>query len=169
MRRAGLVDARRAGRFVYCRLADDAVLGLLSSLRRIGERNVAAVEGVVRSYFRERDALEPVSRSELLKRIRAGIVTVLDVRPADEFALGHLPGALHIPLGALKRRLKELDRDKPVVAYCRGAYCVLAYEAVALLRSRGFDVRRLEEGLPEWRAAGLPVEQTAPDGSTGAR
>lgn len=168
MRRAGLVEARRAGRFVYCRLADDAVLELLSSLRRIGERSVAAVEGVVRSYFRERDGLEPVSRKELLKRLRAGAVTVLDVRPADEFALGHLPGALHIPLGELKRRLKELDPGKPVVAYCRGAYCVLAYEAVALLRARGFDVRRLEDGLPEWRAAGLPVEQTAPDGPTGA-
>jgi len=163
LRRAGLVAARRAGRFVFCRLADDGVLDLLASLRRIAERNVADVERVVRSYFRERDALEPVSRTELMDRLRSGLVTVLDVRPEDEFALGHLPNALNIPLGELERRLRELDPAKEVVAYCRGPYCVLSYEAVALLRARGFDVRRLEDGLPEWRAAGLPVERAAFD------
>jgi ArsR family transcriptional regulator len=157
MRRAGLVSARRAGKFVHYRLADDAVLDLLAALRRLAERNVAEVERVVRSYFHDRDGLEPVSREELLQRLRAGTVTVLDVRPGDEFALGHLPGAVNIPLPALEARLSELDPSQEIVAYCRGPYCVLSYEAVAALRARGFKVRRLEDGFPEWRAAGLPV------------
>lgn len=157
MRRAGLVSTRRDGKFIYYRLADDAVLDLLASLRRIAERNVAEVERLVRGYFRDRDSLEPVSREELVQRLRAGAVTVLDVRPGDEFALGHLPGAVNIPLQALEARLSELDPAQEIVAYCRGAYCVLSYEAVAALRARGFKVRRLEDGFPEWRAAGLPV------------
>jgi len=157
MRRAGLVTSRRDGKFVYYLLADDSVLDVLAALRRVAERNVAEVEQVVRSYFNERDALEAVSREELLQRSRAGAVTVLDVRPEDEFALGHLPGAVNIPLRALEKRLSELDPVNEIVAYCRGPYCVLSYEAVAALRARGFKARRLEDGLPEWRAAGLPV------------
>lgn len=152
--RAGLAAARRDGRFMRYRLADDAVLTLLASLRCVAERN-AEVDRVVRDYFDHRDHLEPVTRKALLKRLRGGSVTVLDVRPMDEFALGHLPGAVNIPLGELHERLGELDADQEVVAYCRGAYCVLAYEAVAVLRERGFDARRLEDGFPEWRAAGL--------------
>jgi ArsR family transcriptional regulator len=157
MRRAGLVAARRDGKFVYYRLADDAVLDLLASVRRIAERNAAEVERVVRGYFHDRDSLEPVSRAELMQRLKAGLVTVLDVRPEDEFALGHVPGAVNIPLGQLGKRLADLDPAHEIVAYCRGPYCVLSYEAVALLRAHGFSVRRLEDGLPEWRAAGLPV------------
>jgi len=157
MRRAGLVTNRRDGKFVYYRLADDAVLDLLAALRRIAEQNVAEVEHVVRSYFDERDSLEAVSREALLQRSRAGTVTILDVRPEDEYALGHLPGALNIPLRELKARLSEIDPKQEIVAYCRGPYCVLSYEAVAQLRARGYTVRRLEDGLPEWRAAGLPV------------
>lgn len=157
MRRAGLVANRRAGKFVYYQLADDTVLEMLAALRRIAERNVAEVERLVRSYFGERDGLEPVSREELLERSRTGTVTILDVRPEDEFALGHLPGALNIPLRELEARLGEISRKREIVAYCRGPYCVLSYEAVAKLRARGFKVRRLEDGLPEWRAAGLPV------------
>jgi rhodanese-related sulfurtransferase/predicted transcriptional regulator len=157
MRRAGLVANRRDGKFVYYQLADDAVLGLLAALRSIAERNLAEVERLVRSYFHDRDALEPVSRKELLRRSRAGAVTILDVRPADEFALGHLPGAMNIPLRELEVRLAELNPAQEIVAYCRGPYCVLSYEAVAALRARGFNVRRLEDGLPEWRAAGLPI------------
>jgi rhodanese-related sulfurtransferase/DNA-binding transcriptional ArsR family regulator len=157
MRRVGLVATRRQGKFVYYALADDGILDVLTALRRIAERNVAEVERIVRSYFNKRDELEPVSRKQLLKRIRARAVTVLDVRPPDEFALGHLPGAVNIPLGALKARLAELNTGQEIVAYCRGEYCVLSFEAVALLRARGFKVRRLEDGLPEWRAAGLPV------------
>jgi rhodanese-related sulfurtransferase/DNA-binding HxlR family transcriptional regulator len=157
MRRAGLVTTRREGKFVYYALADDGILDVLTALRRIAERNVSEVERIVRGYFNKRDELEPVSRKELLKRIRAGTVTVLDVRPPDEFELGHLPGAINIPLQALKKRLAELDTGREIVAYCRGEYCVLSFEAVALLRARGFNVRRLEDGLPEWRAARLPV------------
>ena len=157
LRRAGLVTAKREGKFVFYRLAEDSVLDLLASLRSIAERHLADVDRVVREYFCRRDSLEPVARGELLDRLKAGLVTVLDVRPEDEFALGHVQGAVNIPLGKLKKRLVELDPDKDIVAYCRGPYCVLAYEAVATLRGRGFSVRRLQDGFPEWRAAGLPV------------
>jgi len=158
MRRAGLVAVRRQGRYIFYRLADDAVLELLAVLRRIAERNLAEVDRVVRSYFNDRDSLEPISRADLVHRLKAGLVTVLDVRPEDEFALGHLPGAINVPLSKLGRRLARLNRRQEIVAYCRGPYCVLSYEAVAALRARGFKARRLEDGLPEWRAAGLPVE-----------
>jgi rhodanese-related sulfurtransferase/predicted transcriptional regulator len=157
LKRAGLLNAMRQGKFVYYTLADDGILDVLTALRRVAERNVAEVERIVRSYFDKRDELEPVSRKELLKRIRAKAVTILDVRPPDEFALGHLPGAVNVPLRALKARLADFDPAKEIVAYCRGEYCVLSFEAVALLRARGFKVRRLENGLPEWRAAGMPV------------
>jgi rhodanese-related sulfurtransferase/DNA-binding transcriptional ArsR family regulator len=161
MRRAGLLVARREGKYVLYSLSDDSVLDLEAALRRIAERNIAEVERVVRSYFHNRDSLEPVSRTELFERLRAGLATALDVRPQDEFALGHVPGAINIPLGELERRLAELDPDQEIVAYCRGAYCVLSYEAVARLRTRGFNARRMEDGLPEWRAAGLPVSSGA--------
>jgi ArsR family transcriptional regulator len=157
MRRAGLVTNRRDGKFVFYQLADDSVLSLLAALRTVAERNLAEVERVVRSSFADRDSLEALSRDELLSRSRAGTVTILDVRPEDEFALGHLPGAVNIPVRALERRLSELDPSKEIVAYCRGPYCVLSYEAVAALRKRGLTARRLEDGLPEWRAAGLTV------------
>ena len=157
LRRVGMVTARRDGKFVYYRLADDAVLELLAALHRIAERNVAEVGRVLQSYFYDRDSLDPVSREELLERSRAGAVTILDVRPEDEFALGHLPDAVNIPLRVLEARLAELDRRQEIVAYCRGPYCVLSFEAVAALRARGFKARRLVDGLPEWRAAGLAV------------
>ena len=157
MRRAGIVAARREGKFILYTLADDAVLELVSALRRVAERNLAEVAQVIRSYFNDRDSMEPVSREELLEKSRAGVVTVVDVRPADEFALGHLPDAVNIPLRELETRLAQLDRSQEIVAYCRGPYCVLSYEAVAALRARGFKMRRLEDGLPESRAAGLPV------------
>jgi rhodanese-related sulfurtransferase/DNA-binding transcriptional ArsR family regulator len=158
LRRAGLAASRRDGKYVLYRVADEAVIDLLSGLRRVAERNVAEVERVLSGYFRDRDSLEPVSRRELLERMRDGLVTVLDVRPEDEFALGHLPGAVNIPLADLERRLAHLTSDTEIVAYCRGPYCVLSFEAVALLRRRGYRVRRLEDGFPEWKAAGLPVE-----------
>ncbi len=158
LRRAGLVASRRHGKFVLYRLADETVLALLSELRRVAERNVAEVGRIVRGYFADRDDMEPISREALLERSQAGIVTVLDVRPEDEFAVGHLPGAVNIPLGGLEARLAELDPAQEIVAYCRGAYCVLSFEAVAELRRRGFRVRRLEDGYPEWKATGLPIE-----------
>jgi len=157
MRRVGIVAARRDGKFVFYKLADDAVLDLLAALRRIAGRNVAEVDRLVRTYFNDRDSLAPVSREQLLEMSRAGVVTVLDVRPPDEFALGHLPGAVNIPSREIEARLAEFNPAQEIVAYCRGPYCVLSYEAVAALRSRGFKARRLEDGLPEWRACGLPV------------
>ncbi|MEJ2373861.1 MAG: metalloregulator ArsR/SmtB family transcription factor [Pseudolabrys sp.] len=157
MRRAGLVTNRRDGKFIYYRLADDNVLDLLAALRSIAKQSLAEVERVVRGYFNERDNLEAISRKDLLARARAGTVTVIDVRPEDEFALGHIPGALNIPLRELKACLRKFDPKREIVAYCRGPYCVLSYEAVAQLRAKGFKARRLEDGLPEWRAAGLSV------------
>jgi ArsR family transcriptional regulator len=158
LRRAGLVTARRQAKFVLYSLADETVLTLLAAMHEVAERNVAEVERILRSYFRARDELEPVPRAELMQRMKKGLVTVIDVRPEDEFALAHLPGARNIPVGALKRHLSKLDRDTEIVAYCRGPYCVLSFEAVAQLRKLGFKARRLEDGLPEWKAAGLPVE-----------
>jgi rhodanese-related sulfurtransferase/predicted transcriptional regulator len=156
LRRAGLVASRRDGKYVLYRVADDAVVDLLSGLRRVAERTVAEVDRLLSGYFR--DSLEPVSRTDLLDRMRDGLVTVLDVRPEDEFALGHLPGAVNIPLADLERRLADLPPDQELIAYCRGPYCVLSFEAVAKLRRRGYRARRLEDGYPEWKAAGLPVE-----------
>jgi rhodanese-related sulfurtransferase/biotin operon repressor len=160
LRRAGLVAARRQAKFVLYRLVDDAVLTALSGIHKVAERNVGEVERILRTYFSARDDLEPVSRAELQRRMKQGLVTVLDVRPEDEFALGHLPGAHNIPLSHLKRRLSKLDRKTEIVAYCRGPYCVLSFEAVAQLRKLGFKARRLQDGLPEWKAAGLPVESS---------
>ncbi len=162
MRRGGLVTARRNGKFTLYQLSDNSVLDLVSALQTIAERHLAEVDRIVLSYFRDRDSLEAVSRKELMRRLKDGLVTVLDVRPADEYALGHLPGAINIPLKTLSRHLKKLDRSREIIAYCRGAYCVLSFEAVAALRARGFSARRLEDGLPEWRAAGLPVETSQP-------
>jgi ArsR family transcriptional regulator len=154
-----LVEPRRDGkRMLYSLSGAEEVVRLLHALGRVGERNVAEIERVMAAYFRARDELEPVSRASLVERVRDGLVIVLDVRPEDEFALGHLPGALNVPLSALERHLAELPREREIVAYCRGPYCVLSFEAVAALRARGYRVRRLEDGYPEWRAAGLPVE-----------
>ena len=159
LRRARLVEPRREGkRMLYRLTGDDDVVWLLQALGRVGERNMAEIEHVMATYFRARDALEPVSREDLMARLRDGLVTVLDVRPEDEFGLGHLPGALNIPLAALGERLMVLPRDREIIAYCRGPYCVLSFEAVAALRWRGYQIRRLENGYPEWKAAGLPVE-----------
>src|SRR6266700_3895736 len=162
LRRARLVDTERRGKHVLYQLAGDAeVVELMRALGRVGERNVAEVGRVMTDYFYALDALEAVSRKDLISRLHDGLVTVLDVRPEDEFALGHLPGALNIPLGKLEDRLGELPAYREVIAYCRGPYCVLSFEAVATLRARGYRVRRLEDGFPEWKAAGLPIEARA--------
>lgn len=159
MRRTGLLASRRDGKRIFYRLGDPSVLELTAALRRVAERNFSEVREVIGGYFHERDALEPVSRKELLGRLKDGLVTLIDVRPEDEYAAGHLPKAINLPLRELTRRLREIPKNREVVAYCRGPYCVLAYEAVALLRSRGFKVRRLQDGYPEWKAAGLAVDQ----------
>ena len=164
LRRVGLVEAQRDGKRVIYRLADDAqldIVALFSALRHVAEHAVDAMESVISSYFHARDELEPVAAEELVTRLREESVVLLDVRPEDEYGLGHLPGALNIPLRELEHRLSELPRRREIVAYCRGPYCVLSFEAVAALRARGFKVRRLEEGFPEWKAAGLPVEASA--------
>jgi rhodanese-related sulfurtransferase/DNA-binding transcriptional ArsR family regulator len=150
---------RQAGKRILYRLSDPAVLDLTGALHRLAERNMGEVKSVLAGYFNKRDSMEPVSRKELSRRLRDGLVTVLDVRPPDEFAAGHLPNAINIPLRDLTRRVSTLPKKQGVVAYCRGPYCVLAFEAVAMLRSRGFEARRLEDGYPQWEAAGLPVER----------
>ena len=161
LRRAGLADAQKDGVRVFYRLSGDDVVDLLGALRISAERHSAEVNSILSGYFRDRDDLEPVSREDLLRRAKDGLVTVLDVRPADEYAAGHLPGAVNIQPSELGKRLKEIPKDHEVIAYCRGAYCVLSFEAVAELRKKGFNARRLEEGYPEWQAAGLPVNSSA--------
>jgi rhodanese-related sulfurtransferase/DNA-binding transcriptional ArsR family regulator len=157
LRRAGLVAARRDGKHVLYRIGEGPVQPLLAALRAYGEASRAEVRAIISDYFERVDTMEPVSRDVLLERLATGEVTLLDVRPQDEYALGHLPGALNVPLGELEARLAELPADREIVAYCRGPYCVLSVEAVALLRAKGYRVRRLEDGLPEWKAAGLEV------------
>jgi ArsR family transcriptional regulator len=163
LRAAGLVQSRKDGKHLYCRLSDDAVVDLLSALRTIAEHHLAEVEKVVASYFRARDSMEPVSHKDLVRRIREGTVTLLDVRPEDEFRMAHIPGAINIPLKDLEQRLGELPSGREVIAYCRGPYCVFSYEAVAALRDHGFRARRMADGYPEWKAAGHPVETAADD------
>lgn len=158
LRRAGLVSSRRDGKFVLYALAEGGVVALLTALRTVAEHNLAEVDQLRRSYFDARDSLEPISREELMARAKAGLVTVLDVRPEDEFRAGHLPGALNVPLRELQLRLSDLDPAREAIAYCRGAYCVFAFEAVAALRENGRNARRLVDGFPEWKAAGLAVE-----------
>jgi ArsR family transcriptional regulator len=116
------------------------------------------VNDVVIGYFNDRDSLEPVSRKQLLRRSKEGLVTVLDVRPSEEYEVGHIPGALNVPLDEIEQHLANLPKEQEIIAYCRGEYCVLAFEAVATMRKNGFNARRLEEGFPEWKAAGLPVD-----------
>ena len=160
LRRAGLIASRKDGLYVFYRLAGDDVIDLLRGLRRTGQRHISEVNDVVVGYFKDRDSLEPVSRKQLLRRSKDGLVTVLDVRPSEEYEVGHIPGALNIPLKEIEHCLASLPKGQEIIAYCRGEYCVLAFEAVATLRKRGFNARRLEEGYPEWKAAGLPVERT---------
>lgn len=160
LRQAGLVTSRKNGQRVFYRLSGDDVVLLLDSLRAVADRHLAEVDQLVSTYLDTKDSLEPVSAQDLLARVRRGEVTVLDVRPREEFAAGHLPGAINIPLNELEARLGEFSPDQVVVAYCRGPYCVLSYDAVAQLRGRGIEARRLQDGYPEWKIAGLPIESS---------
>jgi rhodanese-related sulfurtransferase/biotin operon repressor len=159
LRQAGLVAARKQGLRVYYSLAGDDVSLLLSALRGVAEHRAADVEKLLRAWLAHRDELEAVPAREVLARVRRGLVTVLDVRPAEEYAAGHLPGAINVPVERLEKYLSKLPKRKEVVAYCRGPYCLMSFEAVEKLRKRGFKAKRLENGYPEWRAAGLPVER----------
>lgn len=158
LRQAGLVVARKKGLRVYYSLAGDDVAVLVNSLRLVAEHRVAEVERLLRTWLAHRDEMEPVPAKELLARAKKGLVTVLDVRPAEEYASGHLPGAINVPMDKLESYLTQLPKRKEVVAYCRGPYCLMSFDAVEKLRKRGWKARRLQDGFPEWRAAGLPVE-----------
>lgn len=159
LRAARLVEAQKEGLFVTYRLADDAVASFFRGMRGLAETRLGEIERITRRFLAERQSLEPVDRAELLGRVRRGEVTVLDVRPPEEFRAGHIRGAISLPLAEIKRRLAELPRDREVVAYCRGPYCVMAVEAVRVLREHGFRAVRLEDGVPDWRAQGFEVEQ----------
>ncbi len=160
LRQAGLVLTHKEGLKVYYRLSGDDVIGLLDCLRGVAERRVAEVDRLIETYLTVKDNLEPIASDELLQRVNDGLVTVIDVRPVEEYEAGHLAGAINIPLGELDSRLDKLVASKEIVAYCRGPHCVLAFDAVARLRDKGLDARRLDGGYPEWRVAGLPVEKS---------
>ena len=159
LRQAGLIAARKQGQFVFYRVAGDEVMHLLGSLAEVGQAHNAEIERIVRLYFFSKDEFEAVARAELLDRARRGLVTVLDVRPPEEFAAGHVPGAVNIPVHELEKRLRELPKRKEVIAYCRGPFCLMSFEAVQLLRRKGIKARRLQDGMPEWRTAGPPRQQ----------
>jgi len=161
LKAVNLVVSRKEGLQVVYRLADPMVLDAYRSLQSLSEARLAEVERLVRDYFTSTDGLEPVSRQELLRRVRRHDVVVLDVRPPEVYAAGHIAGALSLPLAELRRGLADLPTSRKIVAYCRGPYCVLAAEAVRLLRQRGFDAVRLSDGYPEWRDAGLPITNTS--------
>ena len=159
LRQAGLVEARKDGLYVFYRLAGDRIVRLLMALRAVGQERLAEVDKLVRLYLDSKDSLEPVPARELMQRARKGLVTVLDVRPPEEYAAGHIPGAINVPVGDLRKRLHDIPRDREIVAYCRGPYCLMAFDAVAALRKKGRRARRLEDGFPEWKSAGLPVDR----------
>ena len=161
LRRARLVEIRKQGLRVFYRLGHPEVYDVARAVRGLAKARLAELNQLVQTYLESRDELEPVPREELLRRVRAGRAVVIDVRPGEEYRAGHIPGALSIPLEELETRLGELPARKEVVAYCRGPYCVMAYEAVARLRARGRRARRLTDGFPEWRASGLPVQTSA--------
>ncbi len=158
LRRARLVAAEKDGVRVTYRLADQQVCTFFLALRQFAESRLLEIEAVTRQFLEARDAMEPVDKEALIARVRRGEVTVLDVRPLEEYRAGHIPGALSVPLDELDRRMAELSPDREVVAYCRGPYCVLAIDAVARLKQHGYRAIRLEEGVPDWRARGLPIE-----------
>lgn len=159
LRQARLVETRRDGTYVWYRLADEAVATFLLALQDLGRHRYAEVREVADSYLERRDTLEPIPPGELRRRLKAGDVTLIDVRPADEYAAGHIPGALSLPVTELGDRLGELSKRKEIVAYCRGPYCVMAVTAIELLRRRGYRARRLIDGVPAWRARGYPVDR----------
>ncbi len=163
LRAARLVEARREGLYALYRLADERVFRLWQALRDLGEERLAEIDRVLHTFLQDRQALEGIGVQELRQRLEEGSAVVLDVRPEAEYRAGHIPGARSLPVAELRARLREIPRNREVVAYCRGPYCVFADEAVALLRAKGFRARRFEQGLPDWRALGLPVEEGLED------
>jgi rhodanese-related sulfurtransferase/DNA-binding HxlR family transcriptional regulator len=158
LRQTGLVVSRKEGLKVFYSLGSDDVIGLIDALRNVAERHVADVDKLISTYLTVKDELEPLPREELLERARNGLITVVDVRPPEEYAAGHVTGAVNVPLSELEHYLDKLNSRQEIVAYCRGPHCVLAFEAVARIRNKGLKARRLEDGYPEWKSAGFPVE-----------
>ena len=158
LRQARLIESRKDGKHVHYRLADERVFRLWRALREVGEQQLAEIDRLVDEYRRSREELEPVGMEELLHRMRRGEAEAIDVRPEEEYRKGHIAGARSVPLDVLEERAEELPSDVEIVAYCRGPYCFLSGEAVKTLRAHGIEARRLEEGFPDWRAEGLPVE-----------
>jgi rhodanese-related sulfurtransferase len=158
LRAARLVESEKRGLFVTYRLADDKIYSFYRELRTLAESRLLEIQAITTKFLEHRDELEPVNCGELVSRVRSGEVTLLDVRPPEEFEAGHLPGAVSIPLPELESKLADLPRDREIVAYCRGPYCMLSVKAVEVLRAEGFRAVRMEEGVPDWRAHGLPVE-----------
>ena len=165
LRQAALVESRKQGQFVYYRLADPAISDLCRALRTVSERRLADLDRLVRDHFGDRSRTKPVSMQELLKRARSADVIILDTRPASEYAAGHIAGAISVPVDELHRRLRQFPKSRDYVAYCRGPYCVYADRAVEILRSKGRRAQRLLEGVPEWKAAGFPVETGLSEGA----
>ena len=159
LRQAGLVCASKTGQHVYYDLSSDRIIDLLTILRDLAESNLNEVNRLVQQYLNVKDQLEPLPRADLLQRAADGLVTVLDVRPPEEYEAGHIPGAINIPINELDKHLAQLPKDQEIVAYCRGPYCLLAFEAVSTLREHGYIARRLEDGYPEWKQAGLPTDK----------
>ena len=159
LRQAGLVVSRKEGLKVYYSISGDDVVTLMNALRMVADRHIAEVERLVQTYLTVKDDLEPIPRAELINRIKEGSVVVLDVRPTEEYSSGHVPGAVNVPLNELEEYLQKLDTTHEVVAYCRGSHCILAFDAVARLREKGLQARRMEDGFPEWRLSGMPVEK----------
>ena len=159
LRQSGLVTSRKDGLKVFYKVSNSDVIDLLNKVRKVAERELADVNLLLNTYLTVKDTLEPIAREELLNRVTEGLVSVIDVRPAEEYKVGHIPGAVNIPLPDLQKHLDDFDAEMEIVAYCRGPHCVLAFDAVAELRKHGLNARRLEDGFPEWKQAGMPVEQ----------
>ena len=159
LRQAGLVTSQKDGLKVYYSISGDDVISLLDSLREVAERHISDVDKIVNTYLTAKDNLDPIPAAELLERVKQDLVTVLDVRPKEEFDAGHVQGAINIPIAELEQHLEQFDPEQEIVAYCRGPHCILAFDAVAQLREKGFLARRLENGYPEWKVAGLPTEK----------
>ncbi len=169
LRQARLVETERRGSYVLYRVADDHVGAMLAALRRVGDARLLEIRELTLRVADDPGSLDPVAREALVERVRRGDVTVIDVRPDDEYRAGHIPGAVSMPLRELEARLRELPRKREVVAYCRGPYCLLAVDAVRMLRARGYRATRLDEGVPDWRARGLPVATSEEMLEEGAR
>jgi len=161
LRQVGLVTSTKQGLKVFYKISGDDVVDLLNLLQQVGERHLADVNHLVNTYLTVKDELEPIPRDELMQRVKQGLVTVIDVRPPEEYAAGHVPGAINIPPADLEKHLQAIDSNQEVVAYCRGAHCILSFDAVEKLREKGVKASRLEEGFPEWKSAGYPVELSA--------